>query len=199
MLALVFTYVVPPIHAFRAPARDHRLPLPLLTVKGVDFPRLNPPKTPKAAAARPAASPFAVSQRPVSQPATTTRQARRVPTAAPAGKGRRVRVPVVSNTYATRPLPKQAAQAEHDPWQNAPVVVDSTGAIPAARPRFHSARGSHSARGAGGHPAGGGPARRRACDERPGCRRSRVDRACRAGAGRAIPLRRRRPSIPCGR
>ncbi|MEN3272141.1 MAG: large repetitive protein, partial [Actinomycetota bacterium] len=131
MLALVFTYVVPPLQSFRLPARDNRAALPSFNVPAFDFPRLNPPKAAKASTQSKPASPFALSTNRLAN--ANGKKVRR----AVAGKRRKVRLPVSSNIYVTRPQPKKLASTTatpKDPFANAPIVDNTVGAIPSAPP-----------------------------------------------------------------
>ncbi|HET8605719.1 MAG TPA: hypothetical protein VFL66_01680, partial [Gaiellaceae bacterium] len=123
-LALLFTYVVPPVRAFRAPAVDHRVALPALRVPAFSFPRLNPPKAVTPAARHQSAAPFSITPHKVKT---------RHPVPAKQ-RARRVRVPVITTRYVTRPQPTQARAAAKskakDPWSSAPVVDQTTGAVP---------------------------------------------------------------------
>src|SRR4051794_7212861 len=139
MLALVLTYVVPPVRAFRAPARDHRVALPALRIPAFDLPRLNPPERAAASKAHRGASPFSVSSRPAGPAAQQQQQQqqRTVRKAVPQKQQqrRRVRVPVVTSSYVARPQPAaQSTKPKADPWANAAVVDNATGASPADPP-----------------------------------------------------------------
>jgi hypothetical protein len=116
--------VIPPASAFRLPARDRHAPLPALRIPGVRLPAPQSAAGELEGAASPcAASPFAVSSQPSRQAAPTTRQVRR---AALLDQRRKVRVPVVSSSYAVEPAPPSAAKPAKDLFASVPAVESTT-------------------------------------------------------------------------
>ena len=124
---LALLYVNPILAALRAPAVEERLQA--LELATVSFPSFAVPKVRKAPAV-PTPRAATPSPAPSAEPPQPTPPAARVaPTTTPAP------LPIVTSTYSRVPVePTPAAAEEADPFETAPVVESTVGAVPVLTP-----------------------------------------------------------------
>ena len=119
LVAFGVAYAAPIVSAFRLPVAGRLEPLPPLAIPAISFPTLAVPKLRQA--------PAVPAQATEAPPARTSRSSA-VPTATrTATAPKQVRVPVRSNSYGI-PAKQAASTTPADPFANAPVVSNDTGA-----------------------------------------------------------------------